>query len=409
MVRGLAYCISLMSSNTLGFIRLSNFRFPLWTRLVLGVLFAGTAVKAQPPGAPTISVSPAISSSDFYPVGSNITLTASFPGATPLDYSWTRNGTPIATGSTVNLSNAQVSDAGYYLVTARVSSNVSSTGLGVQIAIIGSTPAAGDRMWITPESFTLNPGNSYGLALSYHVTLSTIQPRSIKWYKNGVLIPSVTDQFLPITGTSGVEGDYYAELGSFRSNTSTISLRLSPPEFATLPQSTWSPIGGSVNFSISYASSTGSIAAQWYHDGIPIPGATLPSYSISNVKTADYGSYTVVATNASGSTTSPAAVLYPRTPPVITQQPVSQTLAAGGTLVLSVTATGASEILPLTYQWRKNSADIAGATGSTLTKANVQAADAGFYDVIVSGQRGYETSSQASIAVGSAPPVSGVL
>src|SRR4030095_8478596 len=55
------------------------------------------------------------------------------------------------------------------------------------------------------------------------------------------------------------------------------------------------------------------------------------------------------------------------TAPVITNQPQSITVSKGNPATFSVTATGTQ---PLTYQWRKNGANINGATNSTYTIAS---------------------------------------
>jgi hypothetical protein len=65
----------------------------------------------------------------------------------------------------------------------------------------------------------------------------------------------------------------------------------------------------------------------------------------------------------------------------------------------TVTATGAA---PLAYQWHKNGAVIAGATGSTLALNNVQAADAASYAVVVSNNAGSVTSAPATLTVNTA-------
>ena len=84
--------------------------------------------------------------------------------------------------------------------------------------------------------------------------------------------------------------------------------------------------------------------------------------------------------------------------PVITSQPQSMYAALGGTATFSVTATGQA---PLSYQWRFNGSNIAGATFSTYTRTNVQAAHAGSYDVVVSDPGGSITSDTATLTVGS--------
>ena len=82
--------------------------------------------------------------------------------------------------------------------------------------------------------------------------------------------------------------------------------------------------------------------------------------------------------------------------PVITAQPQSVTVAPGGTANFSVTATGQA---PLSYQWRFNGSNIAGATASTFSRTNVQASHAGNYDVVVTNPGGSVTSNTATLTV----------
>lgn len=89
------------------------------------------------------------------------------------------------------------------------------------------------------------------------------------------------------------------------------------------------------------------------------------------------------------------------TPPNISSQPQSQTVSVGANVSFSVSASGSGV---LAYQWRKNSANIPGATGSSFVLSSVQTADAGSYDVVVSNFVGTATSSSASLTVNQAPP-----
>ncbi|HVU36634.1 MAG TPA: immunoglobulin domain-containing protein [Opitutaceae bacterium] len=82
--------------------------------------------------------------------------------------------------------------------------------------------------------------------------------------------------------------------------------------------------------------------------------------------------------------------------PVITTQPVSQTVAAGGAVTLSV-AVGTS--VPATYQWYKDGSSIPGATASTLVVTNVTSADTGQYYVVVANPGGSVTSAGARLTV----------
>jgi VCBS repeat-containing protein len=66
--------------------------------------------------------------------------------------------------------------------------------------------------------------------------------------------------------------------------------------------------------------------------------------------------------------------------PSITVQPLDQAVKKGGTAVFTVEA---SSLTSMSYQWYRNSNAIAGATGSTYTRANLDFPDAGFYHVVV--------------------------
>lgn len=88
------------------------------------------------------------------------------------------------------------------------------------------------------------------------------------------------------------------------------------------------------------------------------------------------------------------------TAPVITGQPSGQTLLAGSTLSLSVSATGGP--VPA-FQWRKNGLNLEAATASTLTISGVTGTDAGNYSVVVSNVAGGVTSSVVPVVVNSPP------
>jgi hypothetical protein len=82
--------------------------------------------------------------------------------------------------------------------------------------------------------------------------------------------------------------------------------------------------------------------------------------------------------------------------PVITMQPTNETVLVGQTAGFVVAATGT---LPLSYQWRLNTTNIAGATNVSLILANVQLTNAGNYSVRVTNSYGSITSSNALLTV----------
>jgi cyclophilin family peptidyl-prolyl cis-trans isomerase len=83
------------------------------------------------------------------------------------------------------------------------------------------------------------------------------------------------------------------------------------------------------------------------------------------------------------------------TAPGIALQPAGAIVDAGSTVALTVGATGA----PLTYQWRKDGTNLAGATNETLILENITAVQAGIYSVVVNNEAGSVTSGGAPVAL----------
>ena len=121
---------------------------------------------------------------------------------------------------------------------------------------------------------------------------------------------------------------------------------------------------------------------QWRKGGVNISGATSSTFIINGVVAGDAGNYDVIVSGTCPpSVTSGAATLTITQPPTISTQPVSQTVFVGTNVTFTVVASGSG----LTYQWRKNGVNIPGATGTSFTITGVAVADAGNYDVIVTG------------------------
>ena len=83
--------------------------------------------------------------------------------------------------------------------------------------------------------------------------------------------------------------------------------------------------------------------------------------------------------------------------PQVTTHPVDRTVSVGGSATFTVSASGTA---PLRYQWRRNGADIAGATSASYTLANAALSDNGaVFDVVVSNDFGTATSNDATLTV----------
>ncbi len=210
--------------------------------------------------------------------------------------------------------------------------------------------------------------------------------RTILTYQLTVLLLTIS-----LAGCSGV-----TNLGG---NTQSVPLSL-----MVQPASVTVTAGQPATFSV-LASGTAPISYQWRKNTANISGATAASYTTPATTTADSGSkFDVVVMNNSGSITSSQATLTVNAAPAapaITTQPANQTVIAGQTATFSVVASGTA---PLSYQWRKNTANIGGATASSYTTPATTSADNGAkFDVVVSNTAGNITSAQATLTVNSAP------
>lgn len=86
--------------------------------------------------------------------------------------------------------------------------------------------------------------------------------------------------------------------------------------------------------------------------------------------------------------------------PLVTAQPASQLVGPGASVSFTVAASG---VPAPGYQWQKDGADLAGATGATYTIPSAQFADSGTYTVIVSNAAGSVTSAEAILTVSTIP------
>jgi hypothetical protein len=177
------------------------------------------------------------------------------------------------------------------------------------------------------------------------------------------------------------------------------------PTITSQPANRTVTVGATATFSVT-VSGTAPFTYQWRKNGAAIAGATASSYTTPATTTADNGAtFSVVVTNSAGSVTSANATLTVNataTAPSITSQPASTTVTAGATASFSVTASGTA---PMSYQWRKNGANIAGATASSYTTPATTTADSGStFSVVVSNSAGSATSNNATLTVNAVPP-----
>jgi hypothetical protein len=104
------------------------------------------------------------------------------------------------------------------------------------------------------------------------------------------------------------------------------------------------------------------------------------------------GMFTVLVTNNSVVLSNFQAL----TDPIITTNPSPASVQMG--LPVTLTA-GAASAVPVTWQWRLNGTNLAGATNASLTLFPARLSDAGLYDVVISNQHGSTTSLTAALTV----------
>jgi len=148
------------------------------------------------------------------------------------------------------------------------------------------------------------------------------------------------------------------------------------------------------------ATSSENITYQWLKDGINIEDANDATLTLNTLVANDAANYSVDVIGLCGTvpSTSVALVVNPLT--VITTQPTALTQCFGTNANFNVVATGTGT---LTYQWKKNNTNIAGATNASLNYPNVLTSDAGSYTLEVVGGCGILTSNAAVLVVNPIP------
>jgi hypothetical protein len=114
------------------------------------------------------------------------------------------------------------------------------------------------------------------------------------------------------------------------------------------------------------AGSSGPLQYQWTFNGTNLPGASNATLILTNAQLSQRGAYAVVVSNTFGVVVSQPAFFDILVDPFIVVQPLSQEVAAGGTVTLSVTVTNTAT-LPVGYRWRRGGSTVANFTLDACT------------------------------------------
>jgi len=290
----------------------------------------------------------------------SVWFAAKVAGVQPVSYQWQLNGTnlPAATNDTVTVTsfvlgktNLPIQSGTYRLIASNAYGAVTSKPAKLTVTIpLGEALDATNRVWTTS-------GNApwYGQAATTHDGVDAARSGAI-----GALQETILQTTLA-TNWSGrctfwwkVSSEQYFDILEFRVNGITQT-----------------SISGEVDWQqVSIPVAAGTNVLQWRY-----------SKDASFDASQDAGWVDQFA--------------FISDPPVITNQPASQTVNMGATVFLTVTAGGAPQ---LKYQWRQNG-NIVGGNSPTLVLGNVGRAQNGTYFVTVTNFGGSTVSSNAVLKV----------
>ncbi len=285
----------------------------------------------------------------------------------------------IGEGDPVTSGYSSYGSIGNYLITGNLVPAVAP------IAVASATPASG-LIPLTVNFSSAGSNDPDGTIVSYAWDFGNGATSTAANPSNVYTIAGSYTATLTVTDNMGI------------TTPTTVAITASAP---TAPQITTQPTNQTVNAGATVtftAAASGNPAPtfQWQKNSVNLAGATNATLTLAAVTAADAGSYTLVATNSVGSTTSNAATLSVNVAPQITMQPASQTVNAGATVTFTAAASGTPTP---TYRWRKNSANLAGATNASLTLSAVTAANAGSYTLVATNAAGSATSNAATLSV----------
>ena len=332
--------------------------------------------------------------------------------ATPLTYQWRKDGVSIAgaTNASFSIAAAQLPDAGSYTcvlsnsvgsVTTNtaflsVASNVTNTYFGSFEGGRGSWAlvVASNRVG-TFVGFLNNPpaGIVATVAVATNGTFRT-ESRLIQ-------SPGAAGSGTLFTLSGAIAGATVT--GSLEGLNTALSGTLDSPFAGNSPlsgiyQATGDPSAGTVYFVV--GGSGGNAMALTLNPTLidgglgpalgSIVSVTTPSNNriTGNIVPAT-GAITATIGTTSGLVSLAGSVTGGLGPPVITTPPVAQRVTAGTGATVTLTAGGKT---PLSYRWRKDGTDIAGATGAAMVFASAQPTDAGIYTCVVANSEGVITS-----------------
>jgi Immunoglobulin domain/Immunoglobulin I-set domain len=360
----------------------------------------GTVVSATCTATPTSVTISAISPANETIAPGQQTFSATVTGGATDSLTWTATGGTFA-GDVWKSPNT----VGTYTITATSVDEPSvsaTTTMTVSLPVIVTQPSS--------ENICTNAATTLSVVAKYAT--------SYQWNLNGTPIAGATSSSYFIASAITIDAGNYTvtvtnKAGSVTSNVATVVVGSS---ITSNPVSLTINAAQTATFSVA-ATGEAPFSYQWYlkipgaQAGTAITGATSSTYTTPAAVINNNGNqYYAEVTNACSTLTSSSAtltVITGKSPPTIITQPVSQTVAVGGTATFNVVAVGSPTLV---YQWYRipvgsvNGTAISGANSTSYTVPATETTisdDQDAYYVIITNSYGQAASLNALLSVGS--------
>ena len=377
---------------------------PIRIAFAASILLVSNLLVAQ-----TCPVISSITSSSAVCVGRSFTLevNATSPDASPLTYSWFKNGVAItsATANQYIISSFSASDAASY--TVKVGNACGTLTLSNAVQLTASNVPVITSIFSTPTAICV--GADYNTSVT--ATTNTGDALSYQWSKGSVNISGATTASYLISRT--VEGDAGLFKVAVTNSCGTVNSSVQQLVVLKSPVINTQPVTAQVcsgNSFLSTADVTGADTYAWFKNNIAI-GNNTRNLSISSIQTADGGTYKYSVTNTCGTVSSNDAVLTVKAKPTLQTVTTGATICQGTATTLTVVANGNNDNA-MTYQWSLAGSTITGAISASYNISGFATSNVGTYSIAVSNSCGTTTSTSVgmdcSLALSSAPTITSV-